>query len=151
MYHWPGPVHEGNGSMQIIVDEQADERQREALVRILSGQDTEEMATVWWVFGAMTPTKHPPLFHPITFDVDVDARRGRVEVPGVATIRGEPLRNPVTGAEHRVRIDLPDGFEFRLAEVGSASSKTSGPIALDLKDTYGQFAHLHLSHKGRLN
>jgi hypothetical protein len=151
IYHWPGAVHEGNGSMQIIVDERADARQRDALVRILSGQDTEDMATVWWVFGAMSPTKHAPLFHPITFDVDVDARRAKVDVPGVVTMRGEPIRNPVTGAEHRVRIDFPQSFEFRLAEIGSGTSKTSGAIALDLKNSYGQFAHLHLSHKGRLN
>jgi hypothetical protein len=57
----------------------------------------------------------------------------------------------VTGAEHRVRIDFPQSFEFRLAEIGGGASKTSGPIALDLTSTYGQFAHIHLSHKGRLN
>ncbi len=22
------------------------------------------MATVWWIFGAMSPTKHAPVFHP---------------------------------------------------------------------------------------
>ena len=64
---------------------------------------------------------------------------------------GEPIRNPVTGAEHRVRIDFPQSFEFRLAEIGSGTSKTTGAIALDLQATYGQFAHIHLSHKGRLN
>jgi hypothetical protein len=64
---------------------------------------------------------------------------------------GEPIRNPVTGAEHRVRIDFPQSSEFRLAEIGSGTSKTSGPIALDLTSTYGQFAHIHLSRKGRLN
>jgi hypothetical protein len=151
MWRWPGPVHEGNGTMQLVIDERADERQRDALVKILSGQETEEMATVWWVFSAMCPTKHDPLFHPITLDVDVDARKARLEIPGLVMSTGEPIRNPVTGAEHRVRIDFPQSFEFRLAEIGSGTSKTNGPIALDLKDTYGQFAHLHLSHKGRLN
>ncbi len=151
IYHWPGPVHGGNGNMQLVIDERADARQRDALVRILSGQETEDMATVWWVFGTMSPTKHPPLFHPIKFDVDVDARRAQLDIPGVATMKGEPIRNPVTGAEHRVRIDFPKSFEFRLAEIGSGTSKTSGAVALDLKNTYGQFAHLHLSHKGRLN
>jgi hypothetical protein len=53
---------------------------------------------------------------------------------------GEPIRNPVTGAEHRVRIDFPQSFEFRLAEIGIGTSKTSGPIALDLTSRYGQFA-----------
>ena len=151
IYRWPGAVHEGNGSMQLIIDDRADANQREALVKILSGEETEDMATMWWIFAAMSPTKHNPVFHPIAFDVDVDARRACVEIPGVVTSMGEPIKNPVTGAEHRVRIDFPESFEFHLAEIGSGTSKTTGPIALDLKDTYGQFAHIHLSHKGRLN
>ena len=63
-------------------------RQRDALVKILSGQETEDMATVWWVFSAMSPNKHPPLFQPITFDVDVDARRARLDVPGMVHLDG---------------------------------------------------------------
>lgn len=151
VWHWPGPVHEGNGTMQIVIDERADDRQRDALAKILSGQETDEMATVWWVFSAMCPTKHPPLFKPINLDVDVDARRAQLEVPGMVDSSGEPIRNPVTGAEHRVRIDFPESFEFRLAEIGSGTSKTTGAIALDLTATYGQFAHIHLGNKGRLN
>jgi hypothetical protein len=151
MWRWPGAIHEGNGVMQIVIDERADARQRDALAQILSGQETEDLATVWWVLSAMCPTKHAPLFHPIQFDVDVDSRRARLEIPGLVQAEGEPIRNPVTGAEHRVRIDFPQSFEFRLAEIGSGTSKTSGPISLELTSTYGQFAHIHLSHKGRLN
>ena len=151
MWRWPGAVHLGNGTMQLVIDERADARQRDGLVKILSGQETEDMATVWWVFGAMSPNKLAPLFRAISFDVDVDARKARLEIPGLVTSAGAPIRNPVTGVEHRVRIDFPQSFEFRQAEIGSGTSKTTGPIALDLKDTYGQFAHLHLSHKGRLN
>lgn len=151
IYKWPGPVHQGNGSMQLIIDERANAKQRDALTKILSGEETEDMATVWWVFGTMSPNKHPPLFRSITFDVDVDARRARLDIPGVAVMSGVPIRNPVTGNEHRVRIDFPKSFEFAQAEIGSGTSKTEGAVSLDLKDTYGQFAHLHLSHKGRLN
>ncbi len=46
---WPGPIHEGNGTMLVIIDEQANEEQRQALLRIMQGEDTEEMATMWWV------------------------------------------------------------------------------------------------------
>ena len=56
-----------------------------------------------------------------------------------------------SGAERRVRIDFPQSFEFRLGEIGSGTSKTSGPIASELTSRYGQFAHTHLSHKGGLN
>ena len=47
-----------------------------------------------------------------------------------------------------MRIDLPNGFEYNLAEIGSGSSTTKGKIQLELKDTYGQFARIHLSHAG---
>lgn len=137
--------------MQLVIDERANVRQREALVSILCGEQTEEMATMWWVFSAMSPTRHPTLFAQIDFDVDVEARRAHVEAAGIVSMRGEPIRNPRTGAEHRVRIDLPKSFEFRQAEIGSGISQTSGPIALDLRNSYGQFAPIHLSHRGRLD
>src|SRR5438105_4897907 len=44
---WPGPIHEGKGEALIIIDERANSAQREAMLRILSGQDTEPGATVW--------------------------------------------------------------------------------------------------------
>jgi hypothetical protein len=148
---WPGPIHEGKGTMRVVIDERADARQREALAKILTGQETEDMATMWWVFGAMSPTKLPPAFAKIELEVDVDKRTARLEVPGVVSSKGEPIRNPVTGAEHRVRIDFPQSFEYRLGEIASGTSKVTGPLAIDLKDSWGLFARLHLSHKGRLN
>jgi len=146
--HWPGAIHEGNGTSQLVIDVRADARQREALVKILSGEETEEMATIWWVMGAMSPNKLAPLFLPIDFEVDVEARHARLNIPGFVEATGEPIRNPVTGAEHRVRIDMPHGFEFRIAEIGSGTTRASGAIKLDLTNTYGQFAHIHLSNKG---
>ena len=65
---WPGPIHEGNGTMQAIVDERADARQREALRKIIHGEDTVEMATMWWVYGKMSPNKLETLYRPIEFD-----------------------------------------------------------------------------------
>jgi hypothetical protein len=148
---WPGAIHQGNGTMQAVIDERADQRQREALLKIVTGQETEDMATMWWVFSAMSPTKLPPIYGKIDLQIDVDRRIARLEVPGVISAKGEPIRNIVSGAEHRVRIDFPQSFEFKLAEIGSGTSKISGSLAMELKDSYGQFAHIHLSHKGRLN
>ena len=55
-YKWPGPVHEGNGEYQIFIDEKATSEQRDAIEKIVTGEDTEEMATMWWIFNAMCPT-----------------------------------------------------------------------------------------------
>ena len=148
-YKWPGAVHEGNGEMQIVIDERATPAQRAALEAIMTGADTEDMATMWWIFHAMCPTRHETLYRPIDLEIDVDGRTGRISVPGVFETVGEPIRNPVTGAEHRARIDLPHGFEYALAEIGSASTTTSGTIALlKNRDSYAQFARLHLTGNG---
>ncbi|OAJ52546.1 hypothetical protein A6V36_14170 [Paraburkholderia ginsengiterrae] len=148
VFQWPGPVHEGKGKCQPIVDERAGPEQREAILKIMTGQDTEPFATMFAVYASTLEQAFDPIFTKIDFDVDVDARRGRIHVEGVFDAVGEPIRNPVTGDEHRVRIDLPHGFEYELAEIGSGTSRSQGNIALDLKGTYAQFARLHLNNKG---
>lgn len=148
VFRWPGPIHEGKGHCQAAVDARATPAQREALLKIMSGQDTEPFATMFSVFASTIETMYEPVFTAIDFDVDVDARRGRISAATLFELDGEPIRNPVTGAEHRARIDLPHGFEYEIAEVGSASSRSQGALALDLKDTYAQFARLHLNGRG---
>lgn len=148
LYAWPGAIYEGDGTMQAIIDERADERQRHALATIVHGGETEEAKTHWWVFRAMSSTVHEPIFASIELELDIDKRRARVAIPGVLESTGRPIVSPATGAEHRVRIDIPDGIEFEQAEIGSASSKASGTIPLDLDDTYGQFNVLRHSGTG---
>lgn len=149
VFKWPGPVHEGQGEALLIIDSRADEAQRHALQRILSGEDTEPGKTVWNVFASTMDHVHPTVFEPIELAIDVDARRADVTAGGgLIAMSAEPIRNPVTGEEHRARIDLPDGFEYTLAEMGSGSSSVGGPIAFSLKDSYAQLARIHLNQNG---
>lgn len=148
VFQWPGPIHEGKGKCQPIVDAKASAAQRDALLKIMSGQDTEPFATMFAVFATTIEKVFDPIFTPIEFDVDVDARRGKVRVEGVFDLDGEPIRNPVTGKEHRARIELPHGFEYEVAEIGSASSRSRGNLTVELKDSYAQFARLHLDNRG---
>src|SRR2546425_4808433 len=148
IYQWPGAVHEGRGKYQPFIDVRANENQREALLKIMSGQDTDPMATMFAVYFSTLEKVYDPVFAPIEFEVDVEGRKGRYVVPGLVETRGEPIKNPVTGAEHRARIDLPHGFEYEVAEIGSGTTKTQGNIKLDLKSSYGQFAYLHLNNHG---
>jgi hypothetical protein len=138
----------GQEMCQPFVDERADGEQREALLKIISGQDTEPMATMFAVFSSTLEKVYDPIFAKIDFNVDVEGRRGRYTIAGLIESAGEPIKNPVTGAETRARIDLPNGFEYEIAEIGSGTTKTHGNVQLDLKASYGQFAHLHLNNKG---
>lgn len=148
VFSWPGAIHEGNGRAQPFVDERSSDAQRGAVLNIMSGQDTAPMATVFAVFASTLVEVYDPIFAPIDFEVDVEARRAKFTVPGVAEAQGEPIKNPVTGDEHRARIDIPYGFEYELAEMGSGTSTTHGKIQLKLENSYGQFAHLHLNNDG---
>src|SRR5262249_9224838 len=105
----PGAIHEGNGSMQSIIDERASKPQRQALVAILQGEGADPGPIISQLYRPTRVTLHEPLFKPIHLEVDVDARTASLRVPGVLDTRLEPIRNKVTGALHRARIALPFG------------------------------------------
>ncbi len=48
----------------------------------------------------------------------------------------------------RGRIDLPGGFEFAIAEMGTGSSTVRAGIELDLENSYGQFNITHMNQDG---
>lgn len=148
LYAWPGAVFEGKGELQVIIDERASAEQRDALETVLHGRETEEAKTHWWVFNAMSETIHPTLFKPIDFTVDLEARMARVSIPNVLEATGRPIKSPATGEQHRVQIAIPDGIEFEVAEIGSASTRATAAIRLDIHDRYGQWNVLRHSGTG---
>jgi hypothetical protein len=148
IFKWPGPIHEGNGEAIAFVDASASDDQRDALLKIMTGQDTDPFATMFAVYASTVSTMHPPVFTPIDLELDIEGRRGRIFVDNYIDTVGEPIRNPVTGEESRAQIALPDGFEYAVAEIGSATSRTKGPVVVEIDSKYGQFAHLHLNNHG---
>ncbi len=146
--HFPGAVHEGNGTWQSIVDERADEAQRDALTQISHGEHTDAGATMLQVYNSLVTTRHDPIISAIEFECDKKARTARVVVPGLLEINLVPITNPVTGEEHHARIQLTGGFEYLEAEMASGSTTCTGAIPLDLAASYGQIAELHLNQNG---
>lgn len=148
VFRWPGPIHEGKGECAAFVDERASENQRNALLTIMTGGDTDPMATVFAVFASTIENMYEPAFVPIEFDVDIEGRTARLRIPGHVEMDGEPIRSPVDGSEIRAQIRLPDGFEYEVADIGSGTSRSIAPMQLEHSDSYGQFAHLHLDSHG---
>lgn len=148
IFKWPGPIHEGNGEAIAFVDVNADANQRESLLKIMTGQDTDPFATMFAVYASTVTRMNDPVFTEIDIQLDIDGRKGRIFVKDYIETVGKPIVNKATGAESRAQIVLPEGFEYTVAEVGSASSRTTGPLELSLTDTYGQFARLHLNNHG---
>jgi hypothetical protein len=149
LYAWPGEIADGNGREQAIICEQADASQREALGKILHGESTAPGATHWFVFASTMSEILETLYAPIELSVDVEARKATLTVPGMIESSGSPIIDPNSGDEFRARIDLPNGFEYRVAEVGTATSTVRGTgVDMQLENSYGQFNELHMNQDG---
>jgi hypothetical protein len=148
IFKWPAAIHEGNGEAIAFVDERASADQRDALLKIMTGQETAPFATMFAVYASTVTKMHDPVFTDIDLDIDVDGRKGRIFVQDYIETTGRPIRSAATGEESRAQIVLPDGFEYAVAEIGSASSRTGPPVRVEIEDKYGQFAHLHLNNDG---
>jgi hypothetical protein len=146
---WPGPIHLGHGTFQAIVDERADAKQRAALEAVALGRETDPGKLVWQIFAAMTETTLPTLAKRIELAIDLKGRTAKVSVPGIIEADAGSIRNPVTGAPHRVSVTLPEGVEFTTAEFGSGNARaSSGPIKLDFTNTHAHLAPIHWSTHG---
>ena len=136
---FPGPLHEGNGTLQAIIDERATPAQRDALFGILSGQNSAE-GTIFHIFSLIVTNMLEPVFAPIRFEFDLPGRRANISIPGVLETENEPIRNPVTGAPHRIQVVMPEGFEHRGAEVCSARIVSTGGIKFEVPVGHGSLA-----------
>ena len=144
LVRWPGPIHEGNGEVQPIIDESADERQRDALLTILSGQAGD---TMFEIFAAVCPTVHQPLFVPFEFEFDLESRAGRVRAGDALETEVETLRGIDPPDPYRIIVKIPNGFEYtgedESAETALARRiRSSGPIELDITDGHSSMTYV---------
>lgn len=150
LFAWPGAIHEGNGEGLPLVDIRGTAEQREALLKIMSGQETEPGATFFQVFFATLTKVHEPQFVPIRFAIDIEQRTAQFIVDGLVESRAEPIRNPVTGAVQRARLVLPDGFEFTEAELASSTvmTRSGSPVSLAWNGRHAHLTRLDITGHG---
>ena len=144
---FPGALHEGNGQLQPIIEERASPEQREALFSIMSGQNSAE-GTLFHICSLIVSKMHDPIFAPITSEFDQTARTARLVIPGVLETEVEPIKNPVTGAPHRIRVVMPEGFEHIEGEVASSNIRSSGAIKFDTMGGHSTLAHVVQTPQG---
>ena len=145
---WPGPIHEGNGTFQLVIGERASEEQREAIRRIVYNEDTDELLSHFSIYISLCTTIHEPIIASMDLEFDVESRTARGEAPGIVELNIEPIRNPVTGEPHRAQITLPEGFECTVIETASGTAKATGTVPLDMTNSFAGFAKLHMTDKG---
>ena len=146
--HWPGALHEGNGTIQPYISEEATPEQRQALGTILTGQAG---GTMFEILSQIISTVRDPKFVHIDWEFDKDNRRAHVRVAGEVETETEPLTVPATGEQQRVKVVMPDGFEYQEMEVALAKTLESnlpGPLSFKHSGTHSSLAIVEHTPEG---
>ena len=116
--NWPGAIHEGGGEAVILVDEHADDAQRDVIATLVGGG----VGGPWGVLGWTWPTVHGPT--PVKYEAEFVGLDTRIRAGDVVELQLAPIRNPVTGAESRPGVVLPQGIILKQAELGASATFT---------------------------
>lgn len=141
---WPGAMHEGNGDIVPIIDEQADDQQRDALLQIMSGQQGD---TFFEIVAAVCPNVKEPQFVPFEFEFDLDSRTGRIKAGDVLETESDTMRGIDPPEPYRVVVRIPGGFEYtgENEEAETAVSKklvVKGDVAFSDENSHSSMAYV---------
>lgn len=144
IYRWPGALHEGNGEIQPIVDEKADEQQQDAILQALSGQHG---GTFFQVLAVVAPNMKEQLFAPAEFEWSLEERSARVRFGDVLETVTETLRGIDPPDPYRVITKIPGGMEYTNtdgeAEIAQAKTiKANAALQFDLSNSHSSLAYV---------
>jgi len=145
-YYWPGPLHEGNGTLQPYIGDKTTAEQRHALLTIMSGQ----AGNAWFeVVASVVSTVLEPKFVPIRFEFDLARRSANVSVAGEFETISEPIKNIATGDTHRILVEMPAGMEYFRPEIATTKVlKGTGAIKFDCPGSHSSLAIVEQRHTG---
>lgn len=109
---WPKAIHDGNGTVQLFVDERANPKQREAIVTIFAGQ--AQGSGPFALFASTFKYVLEPQF--VKIEKKLDGRKSWFRVPGVLEVGLAPHLGPVDGKEQDVKVQVPEGFIWKVAD-----------------------------------
>ena len=140
---WPKAIHEGNGTVCLFFDEQANAQQRDALLQISSGKAG---GLPFEIIVHTFSTILEPQFVPI--DYKINGRHSSLRVGKLMEVAVEPIKNPVTGEPESVGVEHATGFIFKKAEAVSAvrMDVNMGPLKFSWPNKAGFVSQLKYSN-----
>jgi hypothetical protein len=149
LYRWPGEIKDGNGRRQIVIDERADQAQRIALERIVSGRAGKPLSNFFSVFASTCSEFCETLFRPIDLEADLEGATARVVIPGLLKSKAGPKVDEFTGEPFRISLARRGGsFEFAYAELGLGTTSVTGDMEMAFEDTWAHFCIHHFDQDG---
>jgi hypothetical protein len=130
---WPGAIHEGGGEAVSYLDEQADDAEEAAMIRLLRG----ELGGPWGLFIKTYDLDGP---HRARFEMALDGHRSQVVVEEAVELEMETIRNPVTGAEAHPELVLPEGIVTKRAALAASKVfRVHDGVSYDHSGKYAAF------------
>lgn len=123
---WPKAIHDGNGRAVFVVPPEVSDAQLGALAQIFTGQ----LGGMPWAILGGTYAVAGVVRAPVA--VTDNGLHSGFAIPGVGQAQGTTLKNPVTGADHHVAIDLDQGFIWKRGDCGQGSFEIAAE-GIDLK------------------
>ena len=127
---WPKAIHDGGGKAIFVVPPAVSEEQLGCLAQIFTGQLG---GLPWSILGTTFEVAGV-----VRAEVEIvdDGINSGFRIPGVGQAQGTALKNPVTGEDHRVVIDLDQGFIWKRGDCGQGSFEVEAQgVHLDFRDT----------------
>ncbi|MGH9184937.1 MAG: DUF1326 domain-containing protein [Acidimicrobiales bacterium] len=127
---WPKAIHDGNGKAIFVVPPAVSDEQLGCMAQIFTGQlgglPWSILGTTFEVAGVVRAE----------VEIDDDGINSGFRAEGVGEAKGASLKNPVTGEEHGVAIDLATGFIWKRGDCGQGSFHVEAEgISLDFRDS----------------
>ena len=145
-YHWPGPLHLGNGTFQPYLSDKTTPEQRHAMLTIMSGK----AGGTWFeVLASVVSKVLEPKYVSIDFKFDLKARKAHVKFGNEVETTSQPIQNIAEHREHRILVEMPNGMEYKLTEIGTTGVlKSTGSLKFDLPGAHSSLAVVEHTHKG---
>lgn len=128
---WPGAIHLGNGEALMFIDERADERQRKAIARLLTG----EVGGPWGILGKTWPKVHGTKF--VAYNLKESGLSTTLKGGNCFELEYTTIKNPVSGADAHPAMTLPEGMIVKQADLGASKTfRLNDAITFDHSGKY---------------
>ena len=130
IFDWPRAIHDGGGKAIFVVPPAVSDEQLGCMAQIFTGQlgglPWSILGTTFEVAGVARAE----------VEIDDDGINSGFRAEGVGEARGSSLKNPVTGEDHGVAIDLAEGFIWKRGDCGQGSFHVEAEgVSLDFTDS----------------
>lgn len=131
---FPGAVHEGNGTLLVLVDERVPAERRPAIEALLV--DIPPFGVFYDLSSNFLGFRYAP------FNLHLDGLHSSLEVPGILELSLTPITNPVTGEVELATLEKPTGFTSKVQEMCSTAAHrlTAEGISFECPGKYGEFS-----------